>query len=343
MDLQPYDVVIVGAGPGGLSCARHLSGSGLRVLVLEKNDRLGKKICSGEISVKVKTPEGFDRGHPWTEIHVGSDNTKSIVKLDRPYLHTVGRHEIESYFMSLGDAEVRFSEPAIKITPEYVETPNGRYGYRHLVGADGSFSSVRKHLGLPSDNICGWAYHVVLDRPCTEFQMYWLPRTLPGAYGYMMSKNRDKTMVGMAWRGEFDHALAAQAKRWVEKTFNIETAGLRTEAMRGNADYRGWQFGNIYLVGDAGGFLNPLTTEGIAYAMRSGEGVAKHIRGDPEGRKIMKSISDAHVWQVRLFKLFTNPRLPFCWMLDWVLRNPNGRVRRKLFDWVFWNLIDGGY
>jgi flavin-dependent dehydrogenase len=336
-----YDVVIVGAGPGGLSCARHLSGSGLRVLVLEKNDRLGKKICSGEISSKVKTPQGFDRGHPWTEIHVGTDTKRSVVRLPRPYLHTVGRGEIEGYLRSLSDATVRFSEPVTAITPTHVETPNGRYGYRSLVGADGSFSVVRKHLGLPSENICGWAFHYVIDRPCTEFQMYWLPKTLPGSYGYMMSKNRDKTMVGMAWRGEFDHALAARAKAWVGKAFSIDTSRLRSEAMRGNADYRGWEFGNVYLVGDAGGFLNPLTTEGIAFAIKSGEGVARHIRGDPEGRRIMKRMAGAHAWQVRLFRLFTDTRLPFCWMLDWVLQNPNGRVRRKLFDWVFWNLIDG--
>jgi len=341
MDSEPYDVVIVGAGPGGLSCARHLSGSGLRVLVLEKNDRLGRKICSGEISSKVKTPPGFDRGHPWTEIHVGTDTTKTVVRLSRPFLHTVGRSEIENHFKSYSDATVKFSEPVTKISPAYVETPKGRYGYRHLVGADGSFSSVRAHLGLPSENISGWAFHCILDKPCTEFQMHWLPKTLPGSYGYMMSKNRDKTMVGMAWRGEFDHKLAAQARAWAGKTFGIDTSRLKTEAMRGNADYRGWEFGNVYLVGDAGGFLNPLTTEGMAYAMMSGEGVAKHILGKPEGRAIMKRMADAHIWQVRLFNLFTNPRLPFCWMLNWVLENPNGKVRRKLFDWVFWNLIDG--
>lgn len=341
MDAQPYDVVIVGAGPGGLSCARHLSGKGLRVLVLEKNDRLGKKICSGEISSKVRTEDGFDRGHPWTEFHIGTDNGRKTVKFSRPYLWTVGRFEIENYLRERCDAEIRFSEPALRITPDYVETPAGRYGYRHLVGADGSFSAVRGHLGLPTGNISGWAYHCVLDRPCPEFHMYWLPRTFPGSYGYMMSKNRGQAMVGLAWRGDFDHARAARAREWVKKTFNIDPSNLRTEAMKGNSDYRGWKFGNIYLVGDAGGFLNPLTTEGISYAMKSGEGVAKHILGDPEGRRMMQRMADAHAWQVRLFHLFTNPRLPFCWALDWVFRGPDKGLRGKIFRFVFWKLIDG--
>ena len=41
-----YDVVIIGAGPSGIMCAYSLKkhNSSLRVLILEKNDKLGKKL-----------------------------------------------------------------------------------------------------------------------------------------------------------------------------------------------------------------------------------------------------------------------------------------------------------
>ncbi|HME55686.1 MAG TPA: FAD-dependent oxidoreductase [Candidatus Lokiarchaeia archaeon] len=42
-----FDVIIVGAGPGGLSCAMHAAGKGLKVLVLERADALGDKNASG--------------------------------------------------------------------------------------------------------------------------------------------------------------------------------------------------------------------------------------------------------------------------------------------------------
>lgn len=342
MDSGEYDVIIVGGGPGGLSCARHLSGSGLRVLVLEKNDGPGKKICSGEISSKVYPDEDFDRGHPWTEIHVGTEKKKHVLKFNRPYLWTIGRREIEGHIASKCEADIRFGEPATKITDTHVETDRGRYSYGHLVGADGSFSLVRKHLGLPANDISGWAYHVVLDNPCPEFHMHWLPETLPSGYGYMMSRSREKTMVGLAWRGEdFDHGRAARAKKWIGERFGIDAAALRSEAMKGNADCRGWKFGNIYLVGDAGGFLNPLTTEGIFYAIKSGEGVARHILGDAEGRRIMERMVDAHRWQVRIYKMANDPRNPLHWIINWVLDDPNSGIRRKIFDWVFWKFMDG--
>ena len=49
-----YDVIIVGAGPAGLSCAETLSKSGKSVLVLEKNYKVGPKICAGALTMKVK-------------------------------------------------------------------------------------------------------------------------------------------------------------------------------------------------------------------------------------------------------------------------------------------------
>ena len=42
-----YDVVIVGAGPAGLACAKKLKNSKLKVLIIEKNKIIGPKICAG--------------------------------------------------------------------------------------------------------------------------------------------------------------------------------------------------------------------------------------------------------------------------------------------------------
>jgi flavin-dependent dehydrogenase len=80
-----YDVIIIGAGPGGLSCARHLAGSTKKVLVLEKSAGLGEKICLGLISAKVFPDEPRSRGIPWTEISVATRGTKQLLKFDRPY------------------------------------------------------------------------------------------------------------------------------------------------------------------------------------------------------------------------------------------------------------------
>ena len=335
------DVLIIGAGPGGLSCARSLAGSGKRVVVLEKSQSLGKKICAGELTAKVLPGETFDRGRPWTEIHVGTDQTCHKLALPRPFAWTTGRFGIESHLMKGCDAEIRFDEPVQRITAEYVETRTRRYTYRTLVGADGANSVVRRYLQLPRESVVGWAYHFVVDRPATEFHIYWLPRTFPAGYGYMMSRSRDQTMVGIAFAGDrFDRDVAERAGRWVAERFGLDVSKLRHEAAKGNADYRGWRFGNVLLVGEAAGLLNPLSTEGIYYAIRSGEGVGKFLRGDAEGERIVRHLARVHRKQALLFKLVTNKKLPFCWVVDWIMRDPRKGLRRWLLQWVLYWLMD---
>jgi geranylgeranyl reductase len=341
MQVETYDVVIVGAGPGGLSCARALAGSGQRVLILEKSESLGKKICAGELTAKVLPGEDFDRGRPWTEIHVGNDDSCHLLKLPRPFAWTAGRHTIESHLMKGCDAEIRFGEPVQKITQEFVETRTGRFAYKKLVGADGANSVVRRYLELPCESIVGWAYHFVVDQPATEFHIYWLPRTFPAGYGYMMSRSRTQTMVGLAFEGSrFDREVAARARAWVAQRFGLDVSKLRHEAAKGNADYRGWRFENVFLIGEAAGFLNPMSTEGIYYAIRSGEGVGKFLRSDPAGEKLMRRLVAVHKKQVRIFKLVTNKKLPFCWLVDWVMRDPRKGLRRWLLEWVLYWLMD---
>lgn len=353
-----YDVVIVGAGPGGLSCARHLSGSGLRVLVLEKNASPGRKICSGEISSKVipgASPSAIFRGaQEWKTVAVGTSRGVQRITYGRPYLWTVGREEFETWLLGQcdGNTEVRFSEPVLSISPGHVETTRGRYRYKCLVGADGSFSMVRPFLGLPMAHIVGHAFHYVLDSPSPEFRVYWLPGVFPCGYGYMMSKNRGKTMVGGAMAHVCQHkVLAPRVKEWVRREFGLDPAKLKSEGYRGNADYRGWRFSprtpapgiapgyNAFLVGDAAGLLNPVTTEGIYYAVRSGEGVAKFIRGErAEAERIMADMEWTHRGQVFLFDFFNS--WPLCRLVEWIFEDPRKGVRRMAFDYIFWKFMD---
>jgi hypothetical protein len=75
--------------------------------------------------------------------------------------------------------------------------------------------------------------------------------------------------------------------------------------------------------------------------MRSGEGVAKFILGDSEGERILVKMVAAHRKQVRIFDLMTNRKLPLCWFIEWLFRNPERGLRRRIFGGVFWNLMEG--
>ncbi len=46
-----YDVLIIGAGPAGLACAKLCAESGVKTAILEKRRTIGQKICAGGITM----------------------------------------------------------------------------------------------------------------------------------------------------------------------------------------------------------------------------------------------------------------------------------------------------
>jgi geranylgeranyl reductase len=57
----------------------------------------------------------------------------------------------------------------------------------------------------------------------------------------------------------------------------IALDGTRQRAEFVNFDYRGWNFGTVFLAGDAAGLASGLTGEGIFPAIVSGEAIARYI------------------------------------------------------------------
>ncbi|HEY3354656.1 MAG TPA: FAD-dependent oxidoreductase [Polyangia bacterium] len=96
--MRTYDVVIVGAGPGGLECAWGLKESGLHVLVLEKNATVGPKACAGAVTALAAVDLPAERCRTFTDEHYTIGSREYVVPLTRP-LQTVdrgdlGRHQL---------------------------------------------------------------------------------------------------------------------------------------------------------------------------------------------------------------------------------------------------------
>lgn len=114
---MPYDVVIVGAGPAGLSAAIRLkqlandAGSELSVCILEKGSEVGAHILSGAVidpkGLDELLPEWRDQGCPLAEVPVNDNQHWVLTKTKKiglphiitpPFMHNVG-----TYTGSLGN------------------------------------------------------------------------------------------------------------------------------------------------------------------------------------------------------------------------------------------------
>ncbi len=114
---MPYDVVIVGAGPAGLSAAIRLkqlaneAGSELSVCILEKGSEVGAHILSGAVidpkSLDELLPDWRDQGCPLAEVPVNDNQHWVLTKKKKfgvPHLITPGfMHNKGTYTGSLGN------------------------------------------------------------------------------------------------------------------------------------------------------------------------------------------------------------------------------------------------
>ena len=55
-----YDLLVIGGGPAGATCARRAAMEGLDVALIEKYIHPRQKICGGALSPRVSKSLGFD-------------------------------------------------------------------------------------------------------------------------------------------------------------------------------------------------------------------------------------------------------------------------------------------
>lgn len=87
-----YDVVIVGAGPGGLQCAKNLIGSNLSVLLIDRNRTVGKKVCAGALLLKdMKYFKKTDLDMPFQKITTHYNDKQLVFPKDAGFISTFDR------------------------------------------------------------------------------------------------------------------------------------------------------------------------------------------------------------------------------------------------------------
>ena len=67
--MADYDVIIAGGGHNGLICAAVLVGSGLKVLVLERNDWVGGGALTRELTLPGFKHDPFGSSHVWIHLN----------------------------------------------------------------------------------------------------------------------------------------------------------------------------------------------------------------------------------------------------------------------------------
>lgn len=353
--MRNFDVAIVGAGPAGASAARGLAAGGARVALIDASHPR-EKPCGGGVTRRAlllvgSPPESATEGVPIDSATFAYGGREVDLPVrgatDGPRLTVVPRRTFDGWLVE----RARQAGAALLDTRATgverdgagwtVTTRDGALRARWLIGADGPASLVRRRVSVPfarEDLSIAAGYYVA--GPSSRRIDIALDDDPPG---YLWSfPRRDHLAVGVcAQADETDTAsLLAASARWIDRNaaggtrrrYSWPIPSLRVETLERQAPGGdGW-----LLAGDAAGLVDPITREGIFFALTSGELAAAAILedGDPARRytgQLRDGIYAELLLAARLKARFFQPR--FMGLLLSALRRSEG-IRAVMSDLV---------
>jgi flavin-dependent dehydrogenase len=155
--MESCDVLIVGGGPAGSSCAWGLRASGLDVLILDRKRFPRDKVCAGWITPQVVDELSLDlddyaRGRvcqPISGFRTGLIGGREVeTHYPQPVSYGIRRCEFDEYLLRRSGARTCEAEPIDELAREGGGwLVNGRIRARMLIGAAGHFCPVARQLG----------------------------------------------------------------------------------------------------------------------------------------------------------------------------------------------------
>ncbi len=287
-----YDVIIVGAGPAGGYLAYKLASRGLSVLILEKEVLPREKCCAGGITRKALEILDFEIKEVIEDSikgYIASLEGKNKIErsFTKPVFETVRRSEFD-YFLAKKalekgakiEEEKRVLGVEANDSLNRVYTGKENFVARIVVGADGARSRVAQSVGLRkgADFNIGIEAEIPVSLPNPYQVLIHLDfGSVPQGYGFVFPK-RDCLSCGLFTIKSRVKHLKYYFYRYLEgKGFYNPQIRIRGGFIPKGGTEEDLHQKGVLLVGDAAGLADPLTGEGIFFALKSSEIAAQEI------------------------------------------------------------------
>jgi geranylgeranyl reductase family protein len=320
------DVTIVGAGPAGAWAAYTLAHAGARVTIIDPSHPR-EKPCGGGVTGRalalvagavdttrlpasvIDTARFTDAAHGRSAVVAlearGVDASSALV--------VASRAEFDAHLLAAAQragADVlsaRVTDVALEADGVRIDTSSGTRRTAFLIGADGANSMVRRRLARPfrRDQLSiatGYFAHGVTSREIVI-------EIVADPPGYLWSFPRPTHLAigicAQADAGVGADVLRARAAAWIRRTHLADEAALGAYSWPipslCAADFAALTLAGPRwcLAGDAAGLVDPITREGIFFALESGASAARAAMSKDPAREYAAHINDAIAPELR--------------------------------------------
>lgn len=298
--MKVWDAIVVGAGPAGCACAYDLAAAGKEVLLLDKADFPRVKACAGGLTTKTVRALRYSIApvvRQSIDRMVLEERDSSRIPVRRKSMCVMTeRSELDAFCLAktietgavfkrirgISGMDERAEEVVVTTEDEVVRA-------RFLVGADGVNSQVRRMTSDAAWFRTAFAIEANVPRSAQKEDLVFDFAPVTAGYGWVFPKG-DHVNVGLYSLDKDEKLNRSRLSAYIVRRFGDGAAAekfIGQHAGFGAAQHRA-ERERIFLAGDAGGFVDLLTGEGIYGAVVSGQAAAAAIISGLEKKSAAK-------------------------------------------------------
>ena len=286
-------VAILGGGPSGAFAAERLASAGVETVVLDEK-LAWEKPCGGGLTWKAYSQYPFltEDSTPRkivTETVLAAPKSAPVsLKLDHPVL-IFSRYDLNGMLLRRAEKAGAAIEKTRVLGAERtgrgwkLRTRNGVLEADRCIVATGARNPLRE-LGTEltaNDAMSALGYYVPCDRQRIDIQF------LAGLEGYIWVFPRcGHLSVGICGKGEAASSLRLRLEKYMDEQGISRREAMFYSHLLPCLEPKAWKRNRVagdgwLAIGDAAGLVDPITGEGLYYAMRSADLAVQSILGEP--------------------------------------------------------------
>ena len=276
-----FQVMVIGSGPAGGRAAHLLAKSNIKTAILEKSSLPRIKTCAGGITWRGLTflPKGLnsviEQECKTVDLFIHDIPRSFSSRSQNTLIAMVQRSQFDYALTSKATEEgaYLFDQTCVQRLTTYpkgveVITDRGKFSADFVILADGAHSPIAKSINWPDHRNLVPAIEADLELE----EKYNVPRFDFGfcksGYGWVFPK-KERLSVGMLSKN--GKTLRADFMGYLNHLgLKLSTGSLKGHPIPMSPRKGPFVKDRILLVGDSAGFVDPITGEGISYALKSG-------------------------------------------------------------------------